>query len=482
MRNRLTSPSVIIVMLGAFATLTLVSWFARVHLPTSADYGPLQTSLFTARIAAGFPFYRDFREPPWSPMPYGPIAPWLASHLSRAFGTGVGAALAAGRAIMIVATLAVCLMIFALAKLNKATTASAVVVALAFMLSPTVRFQAAEYRVDLLALAFNFCGLLLFELSFSLPAAVLFVAAFFTKQGQFYGIAAVLLTLCAACEFRRALTIGAAWIVLLGGLITALVVAFPWYWLNAFGAVTPILDLTAPFNFGANELLNNAAIFGLAAVTLLRSRWNLIHWLFVAALLENSASCLRWGSGSYYFFPTIAAAALLSASTLDTIFEWAAGLSRMWQIGFGLLVALVLCSGALFRAVHTRLKLDLALVPSIPASTTLNPSILKRLHGMDGPIVTTVPLYSIRDRRRNVYWMELLTLNGMKVHGTFDDRPLLDSIRRHEIAAFVMDSKGLNRAYRGRKVYWPKFHDAIEDNYRRLPGTGPMVVMVPKSD
>jgi hypothetical protein len=44
----------------------------------------------------------------------------------------------------------------------------------------------------------------------------------------------------------------------------------------------------------------------------------------------------------------------------------------------------------------------------------------------------------------------------------------------------VIDGKALDRAYRGRMVYWPELRDAIQNNYDQVSGADSMVVMVPK--
>jgi len=474
-----TAPVLVLAVLGAVGVITLISWMARLYLPYSLDYGPIQLALVSARAAAGIPLYRDFRAPPWLPVTYGPIAPWLVSHLSQLFGHGVTAALAAGRAIVIASALGVALLVFALARLNGASTASAAIVGLAFMLSPITRVHGAEYRVDFLALAFNFFGLFLFELEFSSAAILFFAAAFFTKQGQFYGVAAALLTLCSLRRFRRALALGAAWLALIAGVLAVLTASIPWFWLNSFSVLAPFFDPAAPLSFLAHEIPRHGAILILAAVALWRRPWHLASWLFIAALLENFASGLRWGSGPYYLLPTFAAAAILSATTLDAIFEWSAALPAIGQAAVGFFAALAFCSGFLFEAAHTRMKLDFALVPIGSSEAAVDPAALTALGRMQGPIVVTRPDYLLVDQRPNVEWLEALILGPMVRNGKFDDRALLDSIQQREIAAFVMDSQGLDRSYRGRRVYWPGLRKAIRDNYQQLDGAK-AIVLVPK--
>jgi hypothetical protein len=476
-------PRALLWILMTCAIATAIAWLSEIYQPWSLDDGPMQLALFTSRVAAGLPFYRDFRVAPWLPVTYGPIAPWFASHLVPAFGGGVMGALAAGRAIMIGSLLIVCILIFGLAKTTSASTISAAIAALAFIIAPMARLQ-TDYRVDMLALAFNFMGLMLFELDFELLAVLPFAAAFFTKQNQLYGVAAVFLMLCATHRFRRATMVGATWLAIVGCGLAALQLAFPWFWLNTFGALAPTLDVTAPFSFLAHQIPRHLAILTLAVYALWRWPWNLAAWLFIVALGENFVSCLRWGSGPYYFLPTMAAAAILSAKSLDAIFEQIESISpsRAAQAAIAITAALIFCSGSLFVAIHGNWKLDFALMPvQYGSRTEVDQSTVNGLRAINGPIVVTHSNYLVHDQRPNVEWMEGLVLSGMKARSTFDDRALLDSIRRRQIAAFVLGPSGLDRDYRGRLVYWPELRKAIRDNYRRLPGGGDVLVMVPKA-
>ncbi len=104
---------------------------------------------------------------------------------------------------------------------------------------------------------------------------------------------------------RRALALGAAWLALTAGVLAVLTVSIPWFWLNSFSVLVPFFDPAAPLSFLAHEVPRHGAIPILAVIALWRRPWNLAAWLFIAALLENSASCLRWGSGPYYFLATL---------------------------------------------------------------------------------------------------------------------------------------------------------------------------------
>jgi hypothetical protein len=69
----------------------------------------------------------------------------------------------------------------------------------------------------------------------------------------------------------------------------------------------------------------------------------------------------------------------------------------------------------------------------------------------------------------------------MKAHGTFDDRELLQSIRQRRIAAFALESGGLDWQWQGRHIFWPELRGAIANNYEVVPSACRSVLMVPKN-
>src|ERR1700683_1123816 len=152
--------SVALAITFAFALITIVRWLCRISAPITWDYGPAQLAVLVDIWIRGVALYRDFRTAPFIPLVYGPIVPWITASLAPSFGSGPMAALEAGRVITIVSTLAVCALIFVLARKNHASFPAASLATLGFVLSPIVLLWGFEYRVDDAPLALELGALL----------------------------------------------------------------------------------------------------------------------------------------------------------------------------------------------------------------------------------------------------------------------------------------------------------------------------------
>jgi hypothetical protein len=475
---------VAIAALAVIAGVTLARRCHRIYTPQLLDH--LSSLEITTRLAAGQPLYRDFRKMPWAPPAnYGPIVPVIVAPLSHAFGRGVRAVLEAGRVVTILSTLAISLLIFCLARQIGASRASSAIIALSFIVSPLTQKYGVEYHVDMPALAFDLAGLVAFQSGYGLLTILLFAGAFFTKQNELFGIAAVALWLALTRDLWRAVTIAGSCLVVIGAGILALSLAFPFYLLNSFGGLSSFYDFTAPIVFLSQTALFNAPLFLLAGWSLWRLRLNLAGCFFLVALLGNSLSCLHWGSNIYYFLPTVAAAAILSGPTLDRLFALAAAWSSPRAALLGIGSALAISAGLIVTGVGRRSELLSAVRP--PLSTDSQCMVgwdqenLNRLRSKgDGIVVTDSSQLSVIDPQLNSQFIELGVMSAMKARGTFDDRELLRLIKQRRIAAFALDPSGLDAQWRGRNTFWPELRDAIADDYEVVPSACEAVLMVPK--
>jgi len=480
--------AVTLAAMGLFAIRTLQGWICRVGAPVVWDYGPAQLAVYLAMVVRGGALYRDFRLPPFIPLVYGPVIPWLIARIAPLVGTGPMAALEAGRAATILSTLAVTAAIFKLARRGGAGAAAAAIAALAFVLSPLVQRWGFEFRVDLPALACELWGIWAFGAGLSAPAVALFVAGFFIKQGQAAGIAAAVLFCWMSGERRRAIALGAAWLAIVVAAAAILAEIYPWYWLNTFTAIRVAkLDPSALALFFAVAVGADAGLVILAGRAMLRRRAiDRLGLCFLgAALLQDSASCLRWGSNAYYFLPTIAALAIVAASELDWAIQRAEAFGALKQAAAGLAIGLVLSAGFLLAGDARAVDLGAIFRPALRCETRQysrwDPRGLSLLHSIDATVLTDEAELSLVDTRDNVQWIDLMILGAMKTMGTFDDTALVASIRAREIGAFALDREMLDRKFRGRALFWPALRSAIEENYQLAPNLGPPWLMMPKS-
>ncbi|HXW83917.1 MAG TPA: hypothetical protein VEJ86_05905 [Candidatus Binataceae bacterium] len=467
---------------GVLALATLFQWLVRLSAPRTWDYGPAQLAVLIDLVAHGMPLYRDFRAPPYMPMVYGPLVPWMVARGEYLFGATPLAALELGRVITICATLAVAALIFALARRQKVGRQSAILAALAFVLTPLVQLYGFEFRVDMPALALELGGIAAFGAGFETAAVALLTGEFFVKPGRIAGIVALVACCVIRGQWRRAARLGLLWLATVTAGIATLQLASPWYWLNTFVTLpVPALDFGAPILFVIIAIGGTVGlvIFAALALTRRRSLDLSLRCYLAAALAEDALSCLRWGSNAYYFVPAMAAVAIVAARELDCLLARVAR-ERRWpaQLSAGLGLALLFAGPALL-APDTRAFAWRVAPLSGQRSSPWDPRALARLHQISGPIVTDDADLLLTDTSTNLQWIDLMVLNSMYQRGTFDDSALLDSIGERRIAAFALDSAGLDRAVRGRPLLWPALRDAIDHNYRELPGIGPPYLLTP---
>jgi hypothetical protein len=456
----------------ALALRTFAEWMTRLTSPITTDYGPAQLAVHVAMYAAGAPLYRDFRTPPFIPLVYGPVVPIMTARLAPVFGSGPMAALEAGRMLTIASTIVTCAMIFLLARKMGSSSVAAIIATLAFALSPIVMRWGFGYRVDMPALACELAGITAFASGGTAIALALFVLAFFIKQGHAVGIATVVLFCWISGERRRAIILGTIWLAAVCAGTALIAARYPFYLLNTLGAVrTMSFDFIAPVLFfgiliGGNPGLT---IFTVIAFTRRRVADRLVICLAIVAVIHDAASCLRWGSNAYYFLPVLAAMAILASAGIDLALAQMRAMRLIPQLAAGGAIALLIAMG-------------LTLTRRVEVSTEpWDPRALGMLHSIDGPILTDAAELYLVDTQPNLQWIDLMVLTSMHELGTFDDRALIDTIRRHQIGAFALDGKGLDRSFRGRPLFWPRLRTAIETNYVALPKVGPPLLMVPKA-
>ncbi|HLI79913.1 MAG TPA: hypothetical protein VKV03_08015 [Candidatus Binataceae bacterium] len=464
-----------ITVLAALVAHTMMNWLGRIAAPTTWDYGPAQLAVHVAMFARGAPLYRDFRSAPFIPLVYGPVVPILTAKLAPIFGRGTMAALEAGRVLTIASTLVSAVMIFVLARKAGAHVAAATVATLAFILSPIVLRWGFEYRVDMPALACELGGIVAFSAGASVSALVLFVMAFFIKQAQVVGIATVMLFCWISRERGRAVALGLIWLALVGTGSALLRVIYPSYFLNTFGAVRTVrLDPAAPALFFGILIGGSLGLTIFTTIALMRRHVadRLILCLAIVAMLHDAASSLRWGSNAYYFLPALAALTIIASAGIDLAFERMRAMRVDAQVIAGAAMALLLALGFIIapRSIPVR----------GPIADPWDSHSLAILGAIDGPILTDAAELNLVDARPNLQWIDLMVLTSMRQIGTFDDGALVDDIRHRRIAAFALDSEGLDRNFRGRPMFWTRLRRAIEANYVAVPLAGPPVVMIPR--
>jgi hypothetical protein len=474
-------------MLALLALRTMQGWLCRIAAPTTWDYGPAQLAIYVDLFVKGAPLYRDFRVAPFIPLVYGPVVPAVTAKLAPMFGSGPMAALEAGRLLTIASTVVACAMIFVLARRIGASLGAATAATMAFVLSPIVLRWGFEYRVDMQVLACELSGIVAFASGAAATAIALFVISFFIKQGNVVGIATVVLFCWISGQRRRAITLALIWLAAVAAGTALLAQLYPYYLLNAFGAVrTMDLDFTAPVLFSIILIGGNAGliIFAIIAVTRRRMTDRLMLCMLIVAAIHDLASCLRWGSNAYYFLLALAAVTIIASAGIDLALERMRAMRIIPQLAAGVALAVVLSLGFILApraiAMSMREVLSRSIHCDVAGADPWDRRALDILHSINGPVLTDAAELNLIDVQGNLQWIDLMVLTSMQQLGSFDDAPLLDAIRQHQIAAFALDTDGLDRSFRGRALFWPRLRRAIEANYEAVPALGPPYLMLPK--
>ena len=469
----------------------IAGWIVRIWSKQLWDYGPAQDAWSAYQLVIGRTPYPDFRNPPYFPNNRPPVSLYLASVVSKIFERTPMGTLEAGRLVTICATMGVCGFIFLLARRHNASYGAALLGAFMFALSPLLEPFGFEFRTDMLALAFELAALYLFSRAVEWGAVAAFSAAFFTKQNQIAGIAAVALFCWLGAKPRRAVKLVAVWLlsVLFG--VFALQLIFPYYLLNCFGGLSGWYDAAAPLEFLWLTGEYNFAIFALAAVGLVRALRGkeLSACFFLTALSQDLISCLRWGSNVYYYLPVLAAAAILAAEAVDLLLRYPrekldkclAATALTLALFFQLRVSDVpRTQFGLKYVVSSLADLSRGSLPCCFArrAPAWDPEALRRLNQLRGTIATDDPYLLLEPEpdNRQIMFLEFYLLSPLHAHKLFDDRPLLREIAERKIAAFVLE-----RAirYRNHDLWWPELRRTMAANYHMIRGIGPPYIMIP---
>jgi hypothetical protein len=319
--------------LAYLAGLTLWLGLSGLTFPYQLDYGEGFLLHFVRAWSQGQPIYKAAEGYPYILANYPPLSILLALALTPLLGITY----TAGRIWTLLAIFALAAIIGAWVKQESGRWLPAVIVSLAFVGSPYIYHWAPLFRVDLVGLALTLGGLYAVWRSREVErpawlwaAAVLFVAALYTKQSFLFAPAAALLYLFFFVDPRWAIRLGLAMALLGGGLFLLVnTLTSGGFW---FGLVASNVN---PFLW-AEFWKQQADFFGTFALLALLATW----YLFDKFVLERRAPPAEGASVRDRVTPLdfYLLAALASL--------WFAGKAGAWEnYFFEALAALALCAG-----------------------------------------------------------------------------------------------------------------------------------------
>ena len=455
--------------------------------------------LRTAALAIGYPYDLDYGEGiVWQQMDnivaghgYAPLGtfPAIVYHYPPVYHLVVagaaaltgGDALATGRTVSLVATLAAMAMIGWLASSAAATDdrasrgIGAVVAALAFAASPTLLTWAPLMRVDMLATALTLGGLCLTVRSLRDPervpvgAAILFALAVYTKQTAILAplaVFAALLVVRRRTAWRFAVVSGALGLAALAVLMAASHGQFlrhvVSYNVNRFDPDRWRL-LVATLGSQAIALAIALAVVTGMARTLVRSPARLVLALYLATRFLTLPLSLKSGASDNYLIDLFSIAAIFvgvgAAGVAAAVIRGGA-----WPRAF---VTLLVLAALPVQAARLGEAHDAARDPDWRADAD---AIVARIRATPEPVVSDYMVLTRRAGRPVLF--EPAIAAELAHSGLYDEAGLVALIRRGALGFFVTQGDGHWYAER----YNPAVRAAIAAAYPRIERHGEMVL------
>jgi hypothetical protein len=472
-----------------------------IRAPYELDYGE-GIVIWQAQHVANLPTaYRPLREAPYIVFHYTPLYQVVARVMDALVTHNI---LSAGRLVSFLAALLTCVLLGLLAwnalppRFPLFLRAASATVAALLPLNLQTLSWAQLMRVDMLALAFTFAGLLLFALARSVPsldylAFLFFALAFFTKQTQL-AAPAVCLLVAAAIDWGRAIRLAVSfglWIA--GGLIAlslpthgaALLNLFaynknPFSFLSMFGIIEINVFTMAPIAAIAVALpiagaLRMASVPRARLLTVLRNwlkqsmtrRCAAICSLHLVAAFLLSFLCGKRGSNYNYFLEWNIACCVPVAMVVAFLLAQRGRRARASQIA-ALAVVLLFSNGG-GVALGERLRRP---VPwSYPRETAL---VIDYLQALPGPVYSEN--MTILAQSRKEVWAEPAIITVLAQSGSWNQADFLNRIRAGFFSAVIVTTS-LDNTNR----FTPEVREEVEHAYHFDRRFGAYQIYVPNS-
>jgi hypothetical protein len=272
------------------------------------------------QVALGKGLYGPPDHVPLMQFAYTPVYYALVGGLQRVFGDS-GYTL--GRGVSLLATLVGALALgWSIRYLTRSTRFGALAAGLLLTQNVTLLLWGSMERVDALALALTLIGLALYTAERSVPAACVFVLAFFTKQTYVVAPIAAAIALW-PCKMRT-LRFGS---VVLGGITVGVllgqVLSDGWFWWHVVVSNSNQADLDTFATLVGSFLQFNGVpvLAALATFVLPQAKGERVWRLYVVLSLLTVAAVAKLGASSNYWLETTAAtsaALAIAAQRLST--------------------------------------------------------------------------------------------------------------------------------------------------------------------
>ena len=420
-------------------------------------------------VARGEGLYASPDHLPLMQIAYTPVYYALIGLLIRLFGDS-GYTL--GRAVSLVAMLLGALALaWTVRRITRSWRFGLLAAGLLLTQNATVLLWGSLERVDALALALTLVGLALFTDQRVVPAALVFVLAFFTKQTYFIAPLAGAIALW-PCR-RDFLRLSA---VFVGGVVVGMAVAewrtSGWFWWHIVTSNANQPDLeTFSILIGSFLQFNGlTTLAALASLLLPCGRGERVWRLYFVGSLLELLTVAKLGASSNYWLEASAATAVLLAIAAHRLSREPA--TRL--IGPVVLSGALLIAVPAYQATATELGevgFDL-LRPSTPSYLSLvadvgadpyrvDVRLIEEIAHEPGALLTDNSGLAVAAGKRIEYEFQIFQL--LRVEGIWSERPILDAIaeRRFSLVALMHPLDGPSAGTR----WSPEIQSALQANY-----------------
>jgi len=473
--------------LGALGVLWGVKGLTTATLldhPEEITWGASASAYLANRVKQGGVLYGDWRQRPHVVAWYGPALYLPVAYLGRWTGADIHGLFMIGRWISLLATLGTGgLILWILRARWEAPLALAGMMALIFLTADDIfwRFD-MTFRPDAPACFLTMLGLVLLVRSdrpLTLYGSVfVFLLAFLYKQSVVSGPVAAAIWLALSGHRHRALAYAlVSAVVFLGSVGLLGVWTGGLYFLNVIDG----LKGNATFR-NVPHLLSQAAetavipmgmALGVIVLEWFHRKWSVDTMLFAVSSVVALVTTYRDGPGPYYYMVPLAVGCVLCGRQLGS---WWRERSVVSATGIALVVVLAMLSvryvpRSILRLVelpgHWRSFCQRQETHRQRAEALRN--LVNYLKGLPGPVLSQfneVTLYC-----PNSILIDTLTLTSMADVGAFDDRPLIEEIRRGKVAAIVLNPRRAP-AYQSTDQFSRRWLRAMGQTYRQvqIPG------------
>lgn len=467
----------LLLLLAEFA-LFLVCSLIILCYPLDAAYGEGILLNQAQLLSRGLPIYKSVHDYPYTVAIYTPLYYVVMAVLFKV----AGVSLLVGRALSLLAALAIGAMIYTLVHKNSGQRFIAACAALLFYSFPLVRWETL-FRPDMLAVALSLAGIFVFTRGQGdrrlYLAGSLFVASFLTKQTYVTGLLAVTAFLFLT-DLRSALKfIGWTSSLTLLALTCFQILSGGWF---LFDTVVLNSNALSFQRMGAAFLV--IVIFELPFVMIVvaylgfaRRKDDMLFALYLAATAWHLFATAKAGSASNYLLEPQAALSIMVGLAL----QWLLAKKRLpftnrplWnRFAFIGLVYLAIIT------VFTSGELLVRVANASEARVTL-PRLTKIVKSVPGPVLSDdISLLVLAGKP--VYFEPFL-FSLLAKEGKWDPRPLVARIRAQEYDLLVLGHE-LSRPlspYHGIESWHNDLWSEMRAQYQLVHQVGPFYVYEPK--